>query len=92
MSVYTGYERLKTLLSFWEGYIIKNVMPFICYALKKRKYILGDAVGKRTPDVPSSSSDTNLNIELMCVQLMFFRGLVLISIIIRGGTSVEEGR
>ncbi len=55
-------ERLNFLLSSQEGYIIKNVMQFIFYSHKKRQDILRDTAGKRTPDVPSPSSDTNLNI------------------------------
>ncbi len=55
-------DRLKKLLRSQEVYLIKHVMKFICYAHTKRQYILGDAAGKRTPDVPSPSSDTNLNI------------------------------
>ncbi len=55
-------DRFKCLLSSQEGNIINNVMQFIIYALKKRQDILGDTAGKRTPDVPSPSSDTNLNI------------------------------
>ncbi len=37
-------------------------MQFTFYAHKKRQDILGDAAGKRTPDGPFPSSDTNLNI------------------------------
>ncbi len=55
-------ERLKSLLSSHQGYIIKKGYKFIFNAHKKRQDILGDAAGKRTPDLPSPSSDTNLNI------------------------------
>ncbi len=55
-------ERFKFLLSSQEVYIIKNVMKFIFYDHKKKQDILGEAAEKRTPDVPSPSSDINLNI------------------------------
>ncbi len=55
-------ERFKFILNSHEEYIIKNVMKFILYAHKKKQDILGEAAEKRTPDVPSPSSDINLNI------------------------------
>ncbi len=65
-------------------------MKFIFYAHKERQDILGDVAGK-SPLSFHIHQFKHLIINVCSINVLFNRGLVLVSIVVRGGTNVKEG-